>query len=227
MTTLNRPIDSTSVTPFTLPTLRQVASPRAARKLAFALALVFILLPLALLLVPWQQNIPGLGRVVALDPLDRTQIIPAPVSGRLVKLNVQEGTYVEQGDVLAEMADQDPLYSSRLQQQFEFARNKVDAAREQVDFYEDQLVNQEDAMVLALDSAQFGLNVAIEKVTGRGAGPDRARGRVRAEAPGLPSQAAPGARGCRLGVQAAGGRGGLPLGRGQGQGGQGQGQPGA
>lgn len=153
-----------TVQPFRLPALRLVASPRAVKKLAVALAVLFVTLPLVLLLVTWQQNVPGSGRVVALEPLDRTQTIPAPVTGRLVKVHVREGTYVEKDDVLAEMADQDPQYATRLQQQYEFAVNKVEAARDQVDFYDEQLKNQEDAKRLALDGAQFALNVAIEKV---------------------------------------------------------------
>lgn len=158
------PPGSLEVEPFALPALRLVASPRATRKLAFALGTMFVLLPILLLVVPWQQNVPGLGRVVAVDPLDRTQTIPAPVTGRLVRLEVQEGTFVEKGTVLAEMADQDPQYSARLEQQYQFALDKVDAARDQVDFYDQQLKNQEDAKRLAQDSAQFELNVAIEKV---------------------------------------------------------------
>ena len=147
-----------------LPALRLVESPRAVRKLALMLAVAFALLPVALGLVSWQQNVPGLGRVVAQDPLDRTQIIPAPVTGRLVRLNVQEGSFVQEGDVLAEMEDQDPLYSQRLEQQNQFAIDKVEAARDQVEFYDQQLQNQQDARRLALDGAQFELNVAIEKI---------------------------------------------------------------
>ena len=80
-----------------------------------------------------------------------------PTKGRLVRVNVREGSYVEKGEVLAEMADQDPQYATRLQQQYEFAADKVKAARDQVDFYEQQLKSQEDAKRLALDSAQYEL----------------------------------------------------------------------
>ena len=47
--------------------------------------------PPLLTIVPWRQNIPATGRVIALDPLDRLQTIPAPVTGRLVRVLVQEG----------------------------------------------------------------------------------------------------------------------------------------
>jgi len=70
-----------------LAALKAVRPPHALRKLAVALALLFFTLPIALLLVPWQQNVSGTGRVTAFNPLDRTQIIPAPVTGRLVRLD--------------------------------------------------------------------------------------------------------------------------------------------
>jgi multidrug resistance efflux pump len=147
-----------------LAALKAVRPPQALRKLAAVLAVLFVTLPIALLLVPWQQNVSGTGRVTAFNPLDRTQIIPAPVTGRLVRLEVQEGVFVRKGELLAEMADQDPQYSQRLEQQFQFVQQKVDAAKEMVRFYDSQLVRLEDAREDAVTSATFDLQQAIEKV---------------------------------------------------------------
>jgi adhesin transport system membrane fusion protein len=147
-----------------LSALRMVRPPRALRKLALALLALALLLPVLLTVVPWQQNVPAGGRVTAFDPLDRTQVIPAPVTGRLVELRVREGSYVRKGDLLAEMSDQDPGYSVRLEQQFGFSRDEVRAARDQVENYDQQLVYLEDAREQAISSATFALNVAIEKV---------------------------------------------------------------
>ena len=71
---------------------------------------------------------------------------------------------MEAGDILAEMIDQDPNYSARLGQQFEFASVEVKAAKDVVSFYDQQLVYLEDAREQAISSATFALNVAIEKV---------------------------------------------------------------
>lgn len=147
-----------------LTSLRSLPSPRAIRKLAVVLTLGFVVLPVILSTVPWQQNVPGAGRVTALNPLDRTQLIPAPVTGRLVELNVREGSVVEAGDVLAEMADQDPNYSLRLEQQFQLTRDEVDAARMMLEFYNEQLVTLEDAREQAVSEATYALNETIEKV---------------------------------------------------------------
>lgn len=141
-----------------------VPRPRAVHWFARIVLLLFLLLPIAMVTVPWTQNVPGKGRVTALDPIDRVQILPVPVTGRLVRLEVREGSRVEQGQVLAELADQDPQYALRLEQQFEYATDKVEAARDQVEFYELQLGFLEESRAQALASARFDLEGAIEKV---------------------------------------------------------------
>ena len=69
---------------------------RAARKLLVALALLLA----CLLWAPWQQSVPGLGQVVALDPLERPQTIEATVEGQTLKqvlLEVGDGFIVDAG----------------------------------------------------------------------------------------------------------------------------------
>ena len=148
-----------------LPSQELVRSPRSFRLLAFVLVILVATLAAMLTFVPWQQNVSGKGRVTALSPLDRPIRIPAPVTGRLVILHVREGSRVEKGDVLAEMADQDPFYSQRLEQQFDLTRSEVRAAEDVLKLYDRQLVLLEDAREQAVSSATFELNVAIEKVT--------------------------------------------------------------
>ncbi|MFT7670521.1 MAG: adhesin transport system membrane fusion protein [Planctomycetota bacterium] len=153
-----------SPAPLPLTALRKLPAQRGLLRIALSLAAVFILLSGALLVVPWLQNVSGSGRVTALDPLDRIQMIPAPVTGRLVELHVKEGSFVRAGEVLAEMADQDPNYAARLDQQFELTRDEVRAAQDTVQFYNQQLVYMEDEREQAISSATFALNVAIDKV---------------------------------------------------------------
>jgi multidrug resistance efflux pump len=141
-----------------------VQPPGAVRKLATLLTVAMLAIPPILVLIPWRQNIPGAGRVIALDPLDRLQTIPAPVTGRLVRMMVQEGSEVRKGDLLLEMSDQDPLFAERLEQQYRLAAEKVRAARDQVAIYTQQLANLESARDLAISSARFELNVAVESV---------------------------------------------------------------
>ena len=155
---------ASSQDPLDLPALRSVRPPRGLRKLAMALTALTFFLPFVLLIVPWRQNIAGAGRVTAFEPLDRTQVLPAPVSGRLAKLHVQEGERVAKGQLLAELADQDPEFALRLDQGVQFAQAKVDAARSAVSQYDQQLVFLEDARETAVSSAEADLRNAIQKV---------------------------------------------------------------
>jgi multidrug efflux pump subunit AcrA (membrane-fusion protein) len=147
-----------------IPALSLVTPSRAVRRIVTVFSAMLLAIPVILALVPWRQNISASGRVVAIDPLDRIQTLPAPVTGRLVEVLVQEGSEVEKGDLLLEMSDQDPMYAARLQQQLEFARDKIKAARDQVSSYDQQLTNLDEARELAISGANFELNVATEKI---------------------------------------------------------------
>jgi multidrug efflux pump subunit AcrA (membrane-fusion protein) len=89
-----------------------VRSPRAARVVARLLLTLSGLMGLALF-SPWQQSAPSMGKVVAFTPLERRQAIEAPIEGRVTRWAVQEGTRVEQGDILVELSDHDPEMSAR------------------------------------------------------------------------------------------------------------------
>lgn len=147
-----------------LPILHSVRRSRVGRKLALVLGALIVALPVVLLLVPWQQTVSGSGRVVARDPRQRTQTIPAPVTGRLVKLHVQEGTRVQAGDPLVELEDQDPGYFLRLRQQLEFAQDKVDQAHESLEFYQQKVNSLRREKDSADRKARAELGAAIEKV---------------------------------------------------------------
>ncbi|MEM7230952.1 MAG: HlyD family efflux transporter periplasmic adaptor subunit [Planctomycetota bacterium] len=141
-----------------------VPPPRATRKLAWFVALGMAFLSIIFFVSPWRQNIPATGRVVAFDPLDRMQLIPAPVTGRLKKLFVQEGTRVKEGDPLVELSDLDPDYERRLTQQVEFSQQKVSAARDTVEFYTRQLELLEQERTQAIAVANADREVAQNKV---------------------------------------------------------------
>ena len=147
-----------------LPALRSVRPPRGMHKLAIAMVVLFLTLPFVLGGLPWRQNLAGNGRVTAFEPLDRTQILPAPVNGRLARLHVQEGERVAKGQLLAELEDQDPEFAFRLDQQVQLAQAKVDAATSAVAQYDQQLSFLEDARETAVSSAEADLRNAIQKV---------------------------------------------------------------
>lgn len=106
-----------------------VRAPRASHVLARVLVGLVAVALLALALAPWQQTSSGTGRVVALTPGERQQYVEAPIEGRVARWAVQEGSRVRTGDLLAELADNDPQLLSRLEQEREALARRVEAAQ--------------------------------------------------------------------------------------------------
>lgn len=113
------------------PALRLARVARAVRRFGRWMLVTLALISLAMLLAPWQQSIRGEGSVVAFDPFERPQAIQAPVKGRIAERGegVIENAYVEQGQLLFRIEDQDPLYLSRLEQSVNNAQTEVQIAQ--------------------------------------------------------------------------------------------------
>ncbi len=119
---------------------------------------------LALFVVPWQQNVPAAGRVSALDPFDRIQTVAAPVSGRVQKAWVIEGTRVQEGDRLLDIVDLDPEIVMRLDQQRAALESQLAASREKVKVYQMQVEALTRAQELSVQAAQNLVEVAGARV---------------------------------------------------------------
>lgn len=101
------------------PALHLTRSSRFARRLGRLLLILLLLCVLAAFFVPWQQNIRGEGGVIARDPYERTQPVLAQLKG-MVKARgegVTEGGYVEEGDLLFRVVDQNPMLQQQLNEQ--------------------------------------------------------------------------------------------------------------
>ena len=164
------------MTPTTYPLDERLAlhglhAPRAARVLARLLAGLVVAVTVALVVTPWQQTIPGSGRVLAFRPDERPQQIEALVDGRVVRWHVAEGAAVKAGDPIVELADADPALLDRL-----------DAERTQVA----RTVDEADARLRALEERIAGLLVAQDTgVAAAGLRTQMARDRVTAAERGL------------------------------------------
>lgn len=143
-----------------LATLNEAQSPAIVRNLV-RISLVILLLYTAFILVmPWQQFVSGKGRVVAYDPLERPLTLEAPLSGRLARSFVVEGQSVRRGEVLFEMADNDPNLLANLQIQLDAAEAQAVAATEKVQQMREQLAQTREALPRAVDAAQQKLEAA-------------------------------------------------------------------
>ena len=101
----------------TRPSLLSLRQPRSTQIAVNLLGLAVLAVMLALALVPWQQSLPGEGRVIAYAPLDRQHSIEAPIDGRLQTWHVEEGSHVKAGDPIADISDNDPEILARLERE--------------------------------------------------------------------------------------------------------------
>jgi adhesin transport system membrane fusion protein len=148
----------------TLPAIELVRAPHATRILASILTLLFLVIVAALIFTPWQQSVPGKGRVIALTPVERQQSLEAPVEGRIVKWHVVEGTRVKAGDVVVEMADQDPNMLARLSSVREAVDGRFAASSRRVDEMNHQILQLEESRRNAISAARSRVQMAIDRL---------------------------------------------------------------
>jgi membrane fusion protein, adhesin transport system len=147
----------------TLDTLKTVETASVAKRIARGMLKLFLILFLFLGFTPWQQNVRGIGRVVAYIPADRQQLISAQVEGRISRWLVREGSQVKQGEVLAELLDNDPLLLQRLENEQKTALAKQAATDNRVNTFQEQLRMAELARPQALSAAQSRVEMANER----------------------------------------------------------------
>ena len=137
-----------------LPSIALAGSARGTRILARVLLLAAAVLAGGMLVVPWQQSIRGTGRVIAFNPLDRRVNIEAPVEGRVRRMHVVENQPVKQGDLIAEIQDNDPNLLANLRIQHDAAIARRAAAEQRIIDLDQQVTSQELAKAQAIDAAQ-------------------------------------------------------------------------
>ncbi|MFM1832474.1 MAG: hypothetical protein RLZZ461_790 [Planctomycetota bacterium] len=134
---------------------------RGTRLLARVLALLSVAIVLGVFVVPWQQSVRGTGRVIAFNPLDRRVNVEAPVEGRVRSLMVVENQMVREGDLVAEIQDNDPNLLANLRIQHDAAVAKQAAATQKIVDLKEQIANQELARPQALDAARARVNTEL------------------------------------------------------------------
>jgi membrane fusion protein, adhesin transport system len=146
-----------------LNTLQTVETAPVAKRIARGLLKLFLGLILFLGLTPWQQNVRGVGRVVAYTPAEWQQLISAQVEGRISRWLVREGSQVKQGDLLAEVLDNDPQLLQRLESEQKAALAKQEATVNRVNTFREQLRMAERARPQAISAAQSRVEMANER----------------------------------------------------------------
>lgn len=157
-----------------LEAMELVSPPLRARRVAVMLVILFWILAVVLILVPWQQNITGAGRVAALTPVQRQQTIDAPVEGRILRWHAVEGTRVAKGALVAEISDNDPSLLDRIRREREAADERLTAARLSEQSAGDRIAGLQASRQNAIDAAQSRVDMAAERVRAAERGLDAA-----------------------------------------------------
>jgi adhesin transport system membrane fusion protein len=137
---------------------------RIGRRFARYMTLLLIAAPFVLVFAPWQQNLPGEGRVIEFDPVDRPLPIQARTDGLLLKWHVREGQDVKAGDPIVELADNDPLILERLRDQLTAAAEKRAASVRKRDQYAGRAEQAVQARAAAMRVADDQIRAAEQAV---------------------------------------------------------------
>ncbi|HEY0906470.1 MAG TPA: biotin/lipoyl-binding protein, partial [Methylophilus sp.] len=144
--------------------MRRIETPARLRRWIKRLAWLLLGLPVCFMFLPWQQNVTALGKVTAYSPSERVQTIDAPVSGLISRWHVQEGSQVQEGDLLLEISDTDPNFKQRLQAQRDNLQSKLSAKQEELRAYSLQRENLTAARDAKISAAQYKLDVSNQKI---------------------------------------------------------------
>jgi membrane fusion protein, adhesin transport system len=143
---------------------QQSETPAFVRRFGRWLFWLFFVIPLLMLFLPWLQNITGSGMVTAFHPSDRRQTVDAPITGVISKWHVQEGSRVKMGEVLLEMADVDPQFANRLDEQLTANNSKLNAKEAELSAYQLQLQSYQTARDAKVSAASFKRDMSQQKV---------------------------------------------------------------
>lgn len=100
----------------------------------------------AMLWLPWQQTVKGVGAVTALNPMERNHKIVATIDGFIENIDVKENQFVKKGDKLFSMMDLDSGYQAKLSAIIEEYRNTLKNTKESSLNLEDNLKQQQQSM---------------------------------------------------------------------------------
>ena len=144
--------------------LHNVQAPRSSRLLARLLVVLLVVTAVALTLTPWQQNIPGSGRVIAFRPEERTQQIEAAIEGRIVTWHVVEGSTVRRGDPIVELTDNDPAILARLGEERDQNVRTIEQGDSRAGSLDDRVASLVDTLTSSVEAATLREQMGRDRV---------------------------------------------------------------
>jgi len=132
-------------------------------------SILFLLLMLVTMFLPWTQNITGKGKVTTLKPTQRPQNIQSPIPGRIEQWYVQAGDFVEKGDTILRISEVksdyfDEKLLERTNNQIQSKSKSIQAYKGKTNALKDQIVALKNEQSLKLQQAKNKLLQAKLKV---------------------------------------------------------------
>ncbi len=156
LNSINRFVDRSS-----LDSLRHVESRRSGRVL-LRLLVIFSVIGLVVLFLPWTQNIRALGKVTTLQPNQRPQSVQTVIGGQIEEWYVREGDFVEAGDTILHLTEtKDEYFDANLLGR---TRTQVKAKEMSVQSYQSKVAALDNQMSALRQSGQLKTEQAINKI---------------------------------------------------------------
>jgi len=149
--------------------LRSFEDENETRRRPKRLLLIFVVVCVVLIFLPWTQNIQANGQVTSRHPSNRPQDLQSVISGRIEKWHVAEGDFIEKGDTLltlSEVKDSyfDPDLLVRTREQIKAKKASRQSYREKAEALADQITALTEARKLKLSQAANKRRMSALKV---------------------------------------------------------------
>ena len=131
--------------------------------------IVFAIIGIIILFLPWTQNVSGNGFVTTLTPDQRPQTIQSPIPGRIESWYVKEGDFVKKGDTILFISEikneyQDPQLIKRTNDQRDAKSRSVVSYQEKIKALQNQVNALQNERQLKLSQAKNKLEQSLLKV---------------------------------------------------------------
>lgn len=123
---------------------------------------IILVLFLAIMFCPWIAFTVGNGQVTAINPNERVQTITAPLGGFIKTWHVKEGDRVEEGQLIADLIDNDPSLLDRLEREKNAAKTALSSAQLMMDTAKIDLERQKKLFDQGLSSRKDYEKAKIE-----------------------------------------------------------------
>ncbi len=126
------------------------------------LLIIFLIIILIAMFLPWTQNITGKGFVTTLKPSQRPQTIQTAIPGRIEQWFVQEGNFVKKGDTILRVSEiKSDYFDDKL---IERTGNQIDAKSLSVEAYQGKVKALENQTKALLNEQNLKLKQAKNKL---------------------------------------------------------------